>query len=118
MRYTSSEAMEQIMERRNRLRKRREQRRLGWISVSLCAVVLVLTLAVSSAPVSPREGAGTAAMGSFLLDAGTGGIIASVVLAFLLGVLITLLCIRNRASRENRENFKDSQNVKNGGKPS
>jgi len=115
MNYTSSEALEQVLERRDRLQRKREHRRLGWFSLGLCVVLLVLTLTVSSIPVTGHDGSGTATMGSFLLEEKAGGIFAVVVLAFLFGVLITLLCIRKRKTPEKAEKTMDSQYVENGG---
>lgn len=116
MSYSSLEALEQVLKRRDHLRKKREQRRLACFSLSLCAILLVLTLTVSSTPVALRDGAETAAMGSFLLEPRTGGFFAAVVLAFLLGVLITLLCIRKKMNGGKTEESTHSQNEKNGGK--
>lgn len=118
MSYSSSKALEQVLKRRDRLRKKREKRRLVCFSLSLCAILLVLTLTVSSTPVEIRNGAESAAMGSFLLEARTGGIFAALVLAFLLGVLITLLCIRKKTNSGTTDENRHSQNEKNGGKQS
>lgn len=87
---------------------------IGW-SGEWVEDVLVLTLTVSSLPVTGHDGSGTATMGSFLLEEKAGGIFAVVVLAFLFGVLITLLCIRKRKTPEKAEKTMDSQYVENGG---
>lgn len=116
MKYTSSEALKNVLERRDKLKKARAQRRLGWFSLGLCAVLLVLTLAISSMPLPVQQTSGAGAMGSFLLEARTGGILAAVVLAFLLGVLITLLLIRGRKHNAEQPHPQASQQHENGGK--
>ena len=112
MKYTSSEAMKEVLSRRDQVRRKREQRRLAWCSASLFTLLLVLTLTAASMPIPTLDASNSSAMGSFLLEAKTGGIIAAVVLAFLLGVLITLLCIRKK--RDNQRT-KEMQHNENGG---
>lgn len=116
MNYTSSEALKQVLARRDRLRRKREQRRLGWFSLGMSAVLLVLALTVSSAPAPVRDDSGAAAMGSFLLEEKAGGIFALLVLAFLFGVLITLFCLRKKPNHESSETTEDPQQNENGGK--
>lgn len=96
MLYTVPESMEEILARTERVRRRRERKRLGFLSLGICALLLVLTVSLATAPVTPPDGSEASAMGSFLLEAQNGGIVAAVILAFFLGVLITLLFIRKR----------------------
>ena len=105
-----------LLARREALRKKRERRRLGWYSLGVCAILLVLTLTVASMPLTAQDGSGAESMGSFMLEAKTGGILAAVVLAFLLGVVITLLCIRQKRNNAQKDSRKESQTVENGGK--
>ena len=68
---------------------------------------------------------GAELMGSFLLEAKTGGILAALILAFLLGILAALLFIRRRQVFSKTEAPKESpeasnhpevpQNTENGG---
>ena len=115
MKYTASESLKQVLDRRDQLKRKREQKRLVWCSLSLCVLLVVLTLSVTSTPLAVQNGGNETAMGSFLLEAQTGGIIAAVVLAFLLGVLITLLCIRKNRHREQTDVPKDPKRHENGG---
>ena len=116
MNYTTSESLEQVLSRREQLKKKRDRRRLGWYSLSVCAILLVLTLTVASMPLTAQDAPGAESMGSFMLEAKTGGIVAAVVLAFLLGVIITLLCIRQKRNKPQKESPLPSQNDKNGGR--
>ena len=118
MKYTSSEALKKVLERRDRLQRKREQRRLGLFSLGLCAVLLVLTLAISSMPLPTREASCGGTMGSFLLEARTGGVLAAVVLAFLLGMLVTLSLLRGRKSKGRTQHPQADQQHENGGKKS
>ena len=115
MKYTASESLRQVLSRRDQLKRKRERRRLALCSLSLCVLLVVLTLSVASTPIAAQSGGNEAAMGSFLLEAQTGGIIAAVVLAFLLGVLITLLCIRKNRTREHTDVPHDAERHENGG---
>ena len=115
MKYTASESMKQVLDRRNQLKRKRERRRLALCSLSVCVLLVVLTLSVTSTPLVTQSGGNEAAMGSFLLEAQTGGIIAAVVLAFLLGVLITLLCIRKNRTREQTDVPEAAERHENGG---
>ncbi len=96
MLYTVPESMKEIQARTERVRRKRERKRLGFFSLGVCVLLLVLTLSLATTPLTPPDGSGASVMGSFLLEAKTGGIVAAITLAFLLGVLITLLFIRGR----------------------
>ena len=102
MQYTTNESLQQVLERSERVRRKRERRRLTVYSLSVCAILLTLTLALSSAPLALPDGDAGSALGSFLLKPETGGIIAAIVLAFALGILVTLFCIRQKRTNNER----------------
>ena len=118
MKYTAKESLQEVLDRSERVKQERECRRLGFFSLGVCALLLTLTLALASVPDLPQSDSGSA-MGSFLLKAQTGGIVAAVVLAFTLGVLVTLLLIRRKKleSTKNPESqaHTDNSQPKNGG---
>ena len=98
MKYTASESLKQVLDRRNQLKRKRERRRLALCSLSVCVLLVVLTLSVTSTPLVTQSGGNEAAMGSFLL-----------------GVLITLLCIRKNRTREQTDVPEAAERHENGG---
>lgn len=98
MRYTVEESLEEVRKRTERVRRRRERRRLGFFSFGVCTLLLLLTLNLAASPLTPADGSEASAMGSFLLEAKNGGIVAALILAVLLAVLVTLLFLRKRRS--------------------
>ena len=115
MNYTPKEALNEVLARRDRVRRQRERRRMTWYSVSVCAILVVLTLTVTSLPTVGQNVSGEEAMGSFLLEAKTGGILAALVLAFGLGILVALLWIQKKRGKSSQATPKKSQEDKNGG---
>ena len=121
MKYTTSEAVNEVLVRRDQVRRKRERRRLTWYGVSVCAILIVLTLTVTSLPMIAQTPSGMEDMGSFLLEAKTGGILAALILAFVLGVLAVLIIIRRKRGFP-KPDAKDgspeaSKNNENGGSP-
>lgn len=115
MNYTPNEALNEVLARRDRVRRKRERRRLTWYSVSVCAILVVLTMTVTSLPTVGQNVTGEEAMGSFLLEAKTGGILAALVLAFGLGIVVALLWIKKKRSSTSEEHPQKSQEDENGG---
>ena len=131
LKYTNTEAMNEVLARRDQLRRKRERRRTVGYSLSVCMILVVLTLtslrygAGVGAHGSGAEQSGAEAMGSFLLEAKTGGILAALILTFVLGILSALLFIRRRKVFPKSEESKETpeavnhpeayQNTENGG---
>ena len=96
MKYTSEEALTEILRRSEQLVRRRNRRidRLlaGFASALLAGLVLVISLLPGGSGASHT---GTV-YGSFLLSAEAGGYVLAAVIAFVLGIVFTLLCIRRR----------------------
>lgn len=103
MKYTTEEALTEILRRREQLVSQRNRHTLrvlsGAASIILSALMVAITLlpnGVSSAP------AGTV-YGSFLLSAEAGGYVLAAVIAFVLGVCVTLLSLRYRRRKTNHK---------------
>ena len=114
MKYSTSEAMSEVLARRDLVRRKRERRRTVWYGVSVCAILIVLTLTSLRTGVGPNGGMGggqpgAEAMGSFLLEAKSGGILAALILTFVLGVLAALLLIRHRKNRIQNDDRNDQK---------
>lgn len=115
MHYTVPESMQEVLTRAERVRRKRERKRLSLFSIGVCALMLVLTLSLATAPLAPPDGSEASAMGSFLLEAKSGGIVAAIIIAFFLGVLITLLFIRKRRIEPPESHVQKSDEHKDGG---
>lgn len=99
MRNTEDQLLE-IKERSARLITEREKRRsviLSRVSVCVC-VVLIVAAAVSLSFLSEGTGIVPGNYGSLILTSQHLGWVVIGVLAFLLGVCVTLLCVRLRGA--------------------
>ena len=95
MRYDADEALRKTLERASALRKRSRRRReiaLSAISGSCLCALLALGFAAASQGAALAE----ADYGAFLLPSQVGGYVLAGVLAFALGVLVTLACLHRR----------------------
>lgn len=96
MHYSIEESLSEVRSRGERVRRRRENRRIGWLSLAICSILLILTLAAASVPKLPPGSEGSAAMGAFLLSPEAEGFILAIVVAFVMGVTVTLLALQRR----------------------
>ena len=95
MRYDADEALRKTLERASALRRRsRKQREIALSAISCCCLCALLALGFAAA----SQGAALAEedYGAFLLPGYVGGYVLAGVLAFALGVLVTLACLRHR----------------------
>ena len=101
MKMTSQEQLQDVLHRRKRMIAERQRRRTG----ALAAVTAVLTvLLFVSVRLTVRSGAlqdNYSAFGSFLLFPEAGGVLLAALVAFVAGVVITALVLRN--GRKNKE---------------
>ncbi len=98
MRYTSDQAVREILRRSDKISKKRERRARNVISsasATLFCALLAVTALLSGGSAA-REGT---AYGAFILSPSVGGYVLLGVLAFALGVAVTLLCVRYRGKR-------------------
>ena len=114
MKYTTEEALTEIMLRKDQImlqRSRRSCRVLSGVSAMLMAFLL---LVICMMPGSPGSAFSGTVYGSFLLSAESGGYVLVAVVAFILGVMTTLL-IQNR--KKQTECVRDTQNTEKGIQP-
>lgn len=107
MKYSDEDALKEILSRRNTVIRRRRSRSmvsLAAVSMALFATLLILLSAVPAGTVSTVSG-GTI-YGSFLLGRAAGGYVLASVVAFLLGITVTLFCIKYREQRFDNEKDK------------
>ena len=113
MRYPMDDAMREIMVRKDRIVRRREQarrRRLGGAAV-LLALALVLTFSTLHLPSDPAAFARvrSSARRAFLLSAQAGGYVLLGMVCFGLGVCFTLLCSRIRERNRRKGPTKEEE---------
>ena len=102
MKYTTEEALEEIMRRREEIvirRERREFRILSGAAGALFALLILVTAAVHEKPEFVSAGS---VYGAFLLGQEAGGYVLTAVIAFVLGVTVTLLCIKFKNLRNGK----------------
>lgn len=100
---TTEQQLREILSRAESVKARRAQKRRLAIDGAAAALCLVLLLAASaSLPRLPDASAQGAAVqyGSLILASGALPLVVIGVLAFALGVCVTLLCVHLRAMRE------------------
>ena len=106
MKYTPDEALSQILRRSERIawrRKRRSCQRLGGICSALLAV---LALSITVIPGKNAVTSAGSVYGSFLLSREAGGYVLIALIAFVLGIVVTVLCLHYRKNEEIQQEAK------------
>lgn len=88
VRYTTDEAFKEITKRGAEIKRKRDQKIRGVLSVASVLCVVFLIMAISFFSGSQVSGEQTV-YGSFVLSAETGGYVLVAVLGFALGVVVT-----------------------------
>ncbi len=107
MKYTSDEAMERILRRGREIRSERDRRTtriLGGVSAALFTALIAVLVMM---PGKSHAEAGSSVFGAFLLPSEAGGYVIAAVIAFALGIVITILAIRYRNNRRNGDKPKE-----------
>lgn len=99
MKYTTEEALSEILRRRDRVVLRRDRSVLRILSVLTCGLFAALVLVIALQPGRAAEAPIGSVYGSFLLGPDAGGYVLAAVVAFALGVTVTLLSLRYRKTR-------------------
>ena len=99
MKYTTDEAFEEITRRGKLIRQQKERKQMKVLSAVSCmlAFALIGAFGVLNGSGNLRSGS---AYGSFLVSAESGGYILIAVLAFALGVFVTVTIQKYRKSKE------------------
>ena len=100
MKYTAEEALSEIMCRSGQVIRRRQCRRS--CQILLCAagtLFAALILVVAIMPGGSAVISAGSAYGAFLLSPAAGGYVLAAVIAFALGIVVTLLCLKYRKSK-------------------
>ena len=106
MKYTLDAALRELTVRSRRLRRKRERRTV----ITLSAATAVLSAGVLSMMVSVAgqlgQGEETTVFGSFVLPNTAGGYVLAGVIAFALGAVFTMLCVRQQKRITERKTAK------------
>ena len=101
MKYTTEEALEQIRRRREQIVARRDRRVFRILSGSAGALFAALVLVIAVIPGKIGVTSAGSVYGSFILSPEAGGYVLAAVIAFVLGVCVTLLCMHVRKKKLN-----------------
>ena len=103
MRFTNEEAFREVLRRGSIVRKRRENRNIRILG-GMTGVLLVGLICVIASFSNGGVGSAGSAYGAFLLSAEAGGYVLTAVIAFVVGVVLTVLIWQYRKrKRKNPE---------------
>ena len=100
MKYTKDEALEEILKRGRKIREKRNKQITGVLSTTTVILTFILFLSISIFTGNVVTGTHSA-YGSFLLPTEVLGYVIVAVIAFVMGVIITVIVRKN-----NKENDK------------
>ena len=103
MKYNTDDAMKEVLRRSELLIKKQHQKKLYLLSASsiMMFLALVMIIPLFSGGGTP-EVMGTV-YGSYLLPAEAGGYVITAVIAFIIGTVTTLLCLRYKKNHKKRK---------------
>lgn len=104
MKYTTEEALAEIMRRRDQITLRRNRRACRVLSGAVWALFTALVMVIVLFQEKAASISAGTLYGSFLLSPEAGGYVLVSVIAFALGVCVTLLCLRYRNSKNGADN--------------
>ena len=101
MKYTKDEALEEILKRGRKIREKRNRQITGVLSTTTVILTFILFLSISIFTGNVVTGTHSA-YGSFLLPTEVLGYVIVAVIAFVMGVIITVI-----VRKKNKENDKE-----------
>lgn len=110
MKYTTDEALSEVMKRSKRVEIKRK-RQISQIQSSAAVVLsLILLLVIAVLPSKSAVTVPGSVYGSFLLSQEAGGYVLVALIAFVIGILVTLICIRKNRERADEKSIDEAQN--------
>ncbi len=106
MKYTTQEALAEITRRSDQIRTRRSRCACRFLSGAAGVLFATLTLVITFITQNAVCAHKSSLYGSFLLSQEAGGYIFTAVIAFLLGIVTTLLCIRIRKTKSGDKEYR------------
>ena len=102
MKYTKDEALNEILKRGRKIREKQNKRITGALSTATVISTFILFISVSIFTGNAVNGTNSA-YGSFLLPTELLGYVIVAVIAFVLGVIITVIVRKNKRKENNEE---------------
>ena len=102
MKYTKDEALEEILKRGRKIREKRNKQITGVLSTTTVILTFILFLSISIFTGNVVTGTHSA-YGSFLLPTEVLGYVLVAVIAFVLGVIITVIARKNKWKENNED---------------
>lgn len=103
MKYTSEEALSEIMVRSSRIALHRAKRSCRILSGATGALAVALILVIGVLPGKLGLSKANTVYGAFLLSPESGGYVLTALIAFVLGVTVTLMCRRYRKRKNDSD---------------
>jgi len=103
MKYTTEQALTEIMHRSEQIRVRKERRFCRGLSIAAGTMCAMLIFLIAVMPGMEAGSTGETVYGSLLLGQEAGGYVLAAVIAFALGVTVTLLCIYMRKRKVKKD---------------
>lgn len=114
MKCTTDQALSEILRRSGRITERRNRRAFR-IYATASGVLLAASIAlITLLPGWTKTEAERTFFGAFLLPSEAGGYVLAGVLAFALGVAVTILCLYLRKRSERRDNLPEEKEEETG----
>ncbi len=102
MKYTKDEALEEIIKRGRKIREKRNKRITGTLSTATVISTFILFLSISIFTGNVVTGTNSA-YGSFLLPTEVLGYVLVAVIAFVMGVIITVIIKKYKRTENDNE---------------
>lgn len=99
MKYSTDEALDEILRRSENIERKRVKRSMHALSSAAGGLMAALIIVIAVLSESGTAGMEESTMGSFMLSAKAGGYIIVAVLAFIAGAILTMATQRYRQSR-------------------
>ena len=100
LKYDSDAEFQEILRRSETLRKKKERCTIQALASSFAAFLVLLILGVCLFSRRETTEEIRSVYGAFLLPAEAGGYVLAAVAAFVIGVIVTVFCIRYREKKE------------------
>ena len=110
MKYDQDSALCEILRRSDILQKKKEQVRVNVLCASSTSAFALLVLSIGILSRKASLDQGQTAFGAFLLPSNAGGYVLAAVIAFIAGVVVTLLIYRNQEKKK-QEDKKNSNKL-------
>lgn len=102
MKYTKDEALEEILKRGRKIREKRNKQITGVLSTTTVILTFILFLSISIFTGNVVTGTHSA-YGSFLLPTEVLGYVLVAVIAFVMGVIITVIIKKSKRTENDNE---------------